>query len=123
MAQDVIKAGTLVDCALIDMDLPDLSAPELIKWIRREQPEPIRLMPILVIAGHTHAGSVSAARDAGANLILRKPISPKAIFDRLSWLTQHPRPYVEADQYTGPDRRFKTAMPKQADRKRHSDMA
>jgi CheY-like chemotaxis protein len=119
--KEAINEGAKVDCALLDVDLPDISVSELIKWIRREQPEPIRMMPILVIAGHAETGFVSSARDAGANLILRKPISPKAIFDRLVWLTQTPRAYVEADQYSGPDRRFKEALPDKANRKRVSD--
>lgn len=120
--KEVISAGTQVDCALIDVDLTDISAPALIKWIRREQPEPIRQMPILVIAGYTQSGCVSSARDAGANLILRKPISPKAIFDRLVWLTEAPRPYVEADQYSGPDRRFKEPASDKTNRRRLSDV-
>ena len=47
------------------------------------------------------------ARDAGANIVVAKPMSPSGLYDRLGWIVFNPRPFVDCATYFGPDRRFK----------------
>jgi CheY-like chemotaxis protein len=51
--------------------------------------------------------TVKTARDAGANIVVAKPLSPTNLYDRLSWIAFNPRPFIDTETYFGPDRRFK----------------
>jgi hypothetical protein len=54
---------------------------------------------------------VTKARDCGANFIIAKPITPKIILERIIWVAQSTRLFVETETYIGPDRRFRKAAP------------
>ena len=58
-----------------------------------------------MLTGHTSIERVRAARDAGVNEFLAKPVSAKAILTRLISVIEHPRPFVRTKVYFGPDRR------------------
>lgn len=94
------------DIAYIEAELPDMPAGELIVWIRRNANKALRHLPIIVLSGYTQMRVVSAARDAGANLVVKKPVSPQILFDRLAWAANSDRPFLESNAYAGPDRRF-----------------
>jgi len=44
-------------------------------------------------------------------MVLTLPLSPGGLYDRLSWVANHPRPFVDQEKYVGPCRRFKNAGP------------
>ena len=94
------------DIAYIEGELPDMPAGELIVWIRRNANKALRQLPIIVLSGYTQMRVISAARDAGANLVVKKPVSPQILFDRLAWAANSPRSFLESGSYAGPDRRF-----------------
>ena len=119
-AQELLKTNH-VDLCLIEADLPDMSGADLIRWIRREQKDPLRFVPIIVLSGYTQRRMLSANRDAGANLLLKKPISAQAVFDRIAWVARTPRPYIETGAYVGPDRRVRQVLPPDNAYKRESD--
>jgi CheY-like chemotaxis protein len=100
-----------VDLCIIETVLPDMGSPELISWIRRPEMGAMRFIPIIVLSGYTQQRVVAAARDAGANTVLKKPISPQGLFDRIMWVARVPRPFIDAGVYVGPDRRFKAEEP------------
>ena len=58
-----------------------------------------------MLTGHTSVDHVQAARDAGVNEFLAKPVSSKAILSRLVAVIEHPRPFVRTKVYFGPCRR------------------
>jgi len=62
-------------------------------------------VPIIMITGHTEKKRVLAARDAGITEILVKPISAKALYQRIVNVILNPRPFVRTKNYFGPDRR------------------
>lgn len=119
-AQDQLKTNA-VELCVIEADLPDMTGAQLIIWIRRDNKEPLRFVPILVLSSYTQMRQLSATRDAGANLLLKKPLSAQALFDRLAWLARTPRSYIETKNYVGPDRRFKDVAPPDSVFKRESD--
>lgn len=121
-AQDQLKTNA-VELCVIEADLPDMSGSDLINWIRRENKEPLRFVPILVLSSYTQMRLLSSTRDAGANLLLKKPLSAQALFDRLAWLARTPRSYIETRNYVGPDRRFKDVAPPDSVFKRETDEA
>jgi DNA-binding response OmpR family regulator len=48
---------------------------------------------------------VVAARDAGVTEFLTKPISAKALYQRILNVVANPRPFIKTKTYFGPDRR------------------
>ena len=119
-ANELLKK-TGFDLCLIEAELPDMPGSDLIRAIRRLPREPMRFVPIIALSGYTQFRWLSTVRDAGANLVLKKPISPQALFDRIAWLGRTKRAYIETDNYIGPDRRFHDIDPPDGSYKRASD--
>ncbi|MGC9954871.1 MAG: response regulator [Rhizomicrobium sp.] len=109
------------DLCILEAKLPDMFCAELIRWVRRLKDHTARFTPILVLSSYTQLRYVTEARDAGANLVARKPISPQILFDRITWIARADRPFIEAGQYIGPDRRFKDVVPPDGIYKRETD--
>ncbi|WP_309629018.1 response regulator [Brevundimonas sp.] len=105
-ARRIVKAEA-IDLILCDASLADETGYELIRWLRRSDIEPNRFAPIIVVSGHTREREVNNARDAGANFVVAKPTSPAVLMQRIYWVAQGGRSFVEAPNFTGPDRRFK----------------
>ncbi|WP_309092166.1 response regulator [Phenylobacterium sp.] len=111
--QDAEEVARRVDFDLIviDGDYEDDGGYEFVKRLRREREGRNRLAPVLLVAGHTPSSQVFKARDCGANFVVAKPITPKVLFDRILWLVQDQREFVECETYVGPDRRHKAFGP------------
>jgi CheY-like chemotaxis protein len=119
-AQEHLSQST-VDLCLIEAELPDMNAPDLVHAIRRLPQETLRFVPIIVLSGYTQFRMLSLSRNAGANLVLKKPVSPQALFDRIGWLGRTKRAYIETNSYIGPDRRFHDIDPPTGGYKRAND--
>jgi len=109
------------DILFIEGALPDMTSAELIEWVRRQTPNPQRFVPIIVLSGYTQLRLISQARDGGAHLVIRKPIAPQTLFDRISWVAHFSRPFLETKTYVGPDRRFHDIPPPDGKMKREGD--
>lgn len=96
-----------VDILICDAKLPNEGGFALTRTIRRDAGNQNRILPIFIMASDTREVTVNAARDAGANMVIAKPMSPSALYDRMSWVALKPRQYVDTETYFGPDRRFK----------------
>lgn len=96
-----------IDLLICDAKLPQDGGFALTRTIRRDAGNQNRILPIFIMASDTREVTVNAARDAGANMVIAKPMSPSALYDRLSWVALKPRQYVDTETYFGPDRRFK----------------
>ena len=94
----------LLFCAAM---LKDLQGAELVRWVRSQSNPRLRFMPIIMLTGHTQLGNVETGRDSGVNVVVKKPVSPTILYDRLVWSANSPRPFIETETYVGPDRRFK----------------
>lgn len=92
---------------LCDLQLPPHGGLALTRTIRSNADNENRTMPILLMTSNTSEKIVKGARDSGANMVVAKPMSPNSLYDRLSWIAFHPRPFVDTPNYFGPDRRFK----------------
>lgn len=114
--------GSLVDIVICDAFLPRLDGFALCRALRQSEEQTLRYVPIVVLTSHTQPRNVERARDAGANTVLAKPISPKLLFDRLATLADDPRAFVKSPNYLGPDRRFHDLGPPKSGGRRHDDM-
>jgi CheY-like chemotaxis protein len=109
------------DLMITESVLPDMKGAALIRWVRRHASMQLRTLPIVVITGYAHFSNVTAARDCGANSVVRKPISPTVLYDHIAWSAKTDRPFIEADGYAGPCRRFKYGEPDPGLSRRASD--
>ena len=87
--------------------LGDMSGYEFVRTLRRANLEPNSFTPVIIVSGHTRQSQVAGARDCGANFVVARPISPQVLLERVLWVAQESRPFVDAGKYFGPDRRFK----------------
>jgi CheY-like chemotaxis protein len=108
-AVEAIKALELQKVAVLlcDANLPPENGFKLTATIRRAADSLYRTLPILITSNDTRTTIVQGARDAGANMVVAKPMSPASLYDRLAWVAFTPRQFVDAPSYFGPDRRFK----------------
>jgi CheY-like chemotaxis protein len=116
-----IPAGKF-DLLICDAVLPDMHASDFIKWIRRQPALNVKYIPIVVLTGYTQFSNVVVMRDAGANIVVRKPVSPNVLFDHIAWSARTDRPFIETDTYIGPDRRFKNTGPPDGVGRRKTDL-
>jgi two-component system chemotaxis response regulator CheY len=99
--------GQKVDILICDSRLPPHGGLALTNTIRGKTDNEHRTIPILIMASDSRESTIKQARDAGANMVIAKPISPANLYDRLRWVAFNPRKFVDTASYFGPDRRYK----------------
>ena len=110
------------DLCICNSLLPDMDAADFVKWIRGLK-APGRFVPILVLTSYSRLHTVTSMRDAGAHMVIKKPVSPRVLYDRIAWAARFGRPFVEAREYKGPDRRFQSLQSPDGIGRRDSDPA
>jgi len=109
-AMEICREADL-DIIVCDGSLPNGQTYEFISALRRSDLEPNRYVPVMIIQGHTPLELIHTARDCGANFVVAKPITPRLLLERVLWMAQESRPFIELDGYVGPDRRFQNLGP------------
>ena len=109
-AMEICKEADL-DLVVCDGSLPEGEAYDFIAALRRSDLEPNRFAPVMIIQGHTPRDLINKARDCGANFVVAKPVTPRLLLERVLWIAQESRPFIELDGYVGPDRRFQNVGP------------
>lgn len=105
-ARDV-ASRTRFNLMIIDGEMPNEDGIQVTRQIRAKQDLPNFSTPIIVLTAHTPMDKVFRSRDAGANLVVKKPVSPAILLSRIQWLGKNGRPFVISDSYIGPDRRIR----------------
>ena len=77
--------------------MPIFDGLELTQMIRQPGANPNPYVPIIMLTGHSEKKRVVAARDAGVTEFLAKPISAKALYQRIINVVAQPAP-VHQDQ-------------------------
>jgi two-component system chemotaxis response regulator CheY len=98
--------GRKPDLLIVDWDLKNISGIEFTKAVRHDQANPY--VPIIFTTSLSSVKRVSAARDSGITEFLRKPFTAEALYKRIEAIVEKPRPFVQSDEFVGPDRRRKT---------------
>ncbi|HEY0103902.1 MAG TPA: response regulator [Brevundimonas sp.] len=93
------------DLVIIDFNMFPLDGVEFTRLVRNSPDSVNPYLPIIMMTGHSEKSRVYEARDAGVTEFLVKPITAKAVLDRIQAVIFHPRPFVKTDGYFGPDRR------------------
>ena len=93
------------DVVILDWEMPLLSGAELVRIVRSPGVFPMPDVPIIMLSGFGERWRVLEAARLGVNEYLIKPVSAKAIYDRLVSITVQPRPTVGVGDYYGPESR------------------
>jgi two-component system chemotaxis response regulator CheY len=93
------------DVVILDWEMPLLSGAELVRIVRSPGVFPMPDVPIIMLSGHGERWRVVEAVKLGVNEYLVKPVSAKAIYDRLVSILARPRPAVQLGDYYGPEPR------------------
>jgi CheY-like chemotaxis protein len=97
--------GQRVDIIITDLSMKPLDGIDFVRLLRNSPDSPDQMCPVIMITGHSTLQRVQAARDAGVNEFLAKPLTARGVVERISQVIDHPRQYVRAPNYFGPDRR------------------
>ena len=103
-ALDIIR-NLVPDVVILDWEMPLLSGAELVRIVRSPGVFAMPDIPIIMLTGHCERWRVVDAVRLGVNEYLTKPVSAKAIYDRLVSIMAQPRPSVQLGDYYGPEPR------------------
>lgn len=96
-----------VDLVITDWHMEPVDGLRFVRHLRHAPESPNHYVPIIMLTGHGDRDRVCEARDAGVNMFMAKPVSAKAMYERLVWMINHPLPFIRTDFYFGPCRRRK----------------
>jgi len=96
------------DIVITDWAMEPMNGLELTRALRLGKYGLNRYISIIMVTGKTEMEQVIQARDAGINHLLTKPVSPKALAERITALIEAPAPFVRTKDYFGPDRRHRS---------------
>ncbi len=112
------------DFIITDYKMAPINGLELIRRIRSDSKNPNRFVPIILLTAYTERKLVlSAHSHAGADAVLAKPLSVDKLYSCIVSLGRHPRPFVKAKDYFGPDRRLRDRPFEGLDKRANADGA
>jgi two-component system chemotaxis response regulator CheY len=95
------------DLAIVDFQMFPLDGVEFTRMVRNSPDSRNPYLPIIMMTGHSERYRVMDARDAGVTEFVAKPLTAKAVLERIHAVIYRPRPFVRTANYFGPDRRRK----------------
>lgn len=93
------------DIVLLDWEMPLLNGAELVRIVRSPGVFPLPEVPIIMLTGHGERWRVVESSRLGVNEFLKKPVSGKALLDRMVSILAKPRAMVRLGDYYGPEPR------------------
>src|SRR5215831_1709772 len=97
------------DVVVLDWEMPLLNGPELVRIVRSPGVFPTPDIPIIMLTAHGKESRVRESVQLGVNEFLCKPVSAKALYERLVSIVLKPRVSVQAGEYYGPIPRIGSA--------------
>ncbi len=90
------------DVVIVDWEMPGLDGAGFVRMVRSPRTFPYPNVPIVMLTGHGERSRVVEAIKIGVNEFLLKPVSSKALQDRLVAVLAKPRQMVQSGNYYGP---------------------
>ena len=100
-ALEMIRQNT-PDIVVLDWEMPLLNGPELVRIVRSPGVFPMPDIPIIMLTAHGERWRIVESVKLGVNEFLCKPVSAKALLDRLISILLKPRASVQFGDYYGP---------------------
>ena len=109
LADDAIEARKMIphvkpDLIITDLKMPVLDGVTFVRELRADESNPYSEVPIIVATGHTEEKHVKACIAAGVDQFLAKPITGRALAERISRALSPDRQFVRIGDYNGPRR-------------------
>jgi CheY-like chemotaxis protein len=93
------------DIIVADWEMPPPDGIHFVRSLRGLPDDTLRRIPVLMVTAHTERWRINAARDAGVNEFLAKPVTLGGLADRILAMLEQPRDFVAASGFRGPCRR------------------
>ena len=93
------------DLAIVDFRMEPLDGATFTRMVRNAKDSKNPYLPIIMMTGFADRSRVFEARDAGITEIIAKPLTARAIIEKIETVILKPRPFVRTDDYFGPMRR------------------
>ncbi len=112
------------DLAICDFLMEPVDGVAFTHEVRNAPDSPNPYLPVVMLTGHSELSRVTEARDSGVTEFVVKPLTAKALVDRINMVIFKPRPFIRSKDYFGPDRRrrddpfFSGPFRREDDRKR-----
>jgi DNA-binding response OmpR family regulator len=90
------------DLVIVDWEMPMIDGAQFVRMVRSPGEFPSPDIPIIILSGHGDRWRVVEAARIGAHEYLLKPVSTKALQDRIVAILGRLRPTVQLDGYYGP---------------------
>jgi YesN/AraC family two-component response regulator len=90
---------------IVDWEMPGLDGRGFVRVVRSPDTFPYPDIPIIMLTGHGDRTRVIEAMQCGVHEFLLKPVSSKALADRLTAVLNNPRKLVRNGDYYGPEPR------------------
>ena len=97
------------DLIFMDVAMPGGDVPALVSDLRHSRLGVNPYLPVVLTTWDTGQSLVRKIIDAGADDLLVKPISTRALLERIEIVGLHRKPFVVTSDYIGPDRRKEAA--------------
>ncbi|HEY4405537.1 MAG TPA: response regulator [Xanthobacteraceae bacterium] len=90
------------DVVLLDWQMDGMNGPEFVRRVRGPDRFSFPNVPIIMLTGHGEHSCVVEAIRLGVHEFLVKPVSAKALYERLASVLLHPRSMLRRGGYYGP---------------------
>src|SRR5579872_55564 len=90
------------DVVILDWEMPGIDGPGFVRMVRSPDTFPYPDVPIVMLTGHGERSRVVEAVKLGVNEFLLKPVSSKALQDRMVSVLTNPRKVIRDGDYYGP---------------------
>src|SRR5262245_35684117 len=90
------------DLVIVDWEMPVIDGSAFVRMVRSPNEFPFPDVPIIMLSGHGDRWRVVEAAKLGAHEYLLKPVSTKALHERIASILTFPRPFITLDDYYGP---------------------
>lgn len=90
------------DVVILDWQMPGMDGPTFVRAVRAPNSFPYPQVPVIMLTGHGERSRVVEAVKLGVNEFLLKPVSAKALQERLIAVLTRPREMVKSGDYYGP---------------------
>jgi CheY-like chemotaxis protein len=90
------------DLVIVDWEMPVIDGAQFVRMVRSPDDFPYPEVPIIMLSGHGDRWRVVEAANIGAHEYLLKPVSTRALHERIAAILTIPRPFITLDGYFGP---------------------
>ena len=96
---------------ITDIKMPVLDGVTFVRNLRADESNPFSEVPIIVATGHTEEKHVKACLEAGVDQFLAKPITGRALAERITRALSPNREFIRISGYNGPRRAMGRMVP------------